>query len=333
MDIHIRKTSEVSSAGQLRRRIQLTGWFGLDTFYSMPVFDSYLMVDWSAANTSKRGADSIWLGLTARHQGSYVLSVLENPSTRASATNRIIQLASNAINRGHRMLIGFDFPFGFPVGTSQRLGYRGLAWRNLWQTLEDEIRDYEDNSNNRFDVAESLNVRLTDEAFPFWGLPREENRSHLLRRGRRPHGLNDLPERRLCERLVPSSHPVWKLAGAGAVGGQTLTGIPRVWQIRKAPQLAFNCHIWPFETGLRFDPRPAVIIAEIYPSLVAPHVLPGRPKDAGQVAAIGRRYAELDTEELLATLFQGNPALPSNIRHSVETEEAWILGIRDRNML
>ena len=77
----------------------------------MPVFDSYLMVDWSAANTPKRGADSIWLGLTARRRNGYVLSVLENPSTRAAATERIIQLASNALNRGRRMLIGFDFPF------------------------------------------------------------------------------------------------------------------------------------------------------------------------------------------------------------------------------
>jgi precorrin-8X/cobalt-precorrin-8 methylmutase len=299
----------------------------------MPVFDSYLMVDWSAANTPKQGADSIWLGLTTRCQGAYVLSVLENPSTRAAATDRIIQLASNAIDRGRRMLIGFDFPFGFPSGTAERLGYRGLAWRNLWQTLEDEITDHKDNSNNRFEVAESLNVRLTDEAFPFWGLPREENRSHLLRRGRRPHRPNDLPERRLCDRLVPSSQPVWKLAGAGSVGGQTLTGIPRVWQIRKTPQLAFNTHIWPFETGLCFDPRPAVTIAEVYPSLVAPRVLPGRPKDAGQVAAIGRRYAELDTEELLKNLFQGDPSLPSDIRQGVETEEAWILGVRDRNIL
>ena len=299
----------------------------------MPVFDSYLMVDWSAANSPNRGANSIWLGLTVRCQGGYVLSVLENPSTRAAATDRIIKLASNDINRGRRMLIGFDFPFGFPTGTAQRLGYNGLAWRNLWQTLEDEITDHEDNRNNRFEVAENLNVRLTNEAFPFWGLPRDENRSHLLRRGRRQHGLYDLPERRLCDRLVPSSQPVWKLAGAGSVGGQTLTGIPRVWQIRKAPQLAFNCHIWPFETGLRFDPRPAVMMAEVYPSLVAPQVLPGKPKDAGQVAAIGRRYAELDTEELLATLFQGDPSLPPDIRHGVEMEEAWILGVRDRSIL
>ncbi|MBT5495654.1 MAG: cobalamin biosynthesis protein CbiG [Alphaproteobacteria bacterium] len=299
----------------------------------MPVFDSYLMVDWSAANTPKRGADSIWLGLTARRRNGYVLSVLENPSTRAAATERIIQLASNALNRGRRMLIGFDFPFGFPAGTAQRLGYRGLAWRNLWQTLEDEISDHDDNRNNRFDVAESLNVRLTDEAFPFWGLPREETRSHLLRRGRRPHGSTDLPERRHCDRLVPSTQPVWKLAGAGSVGGQTLTGIPRVWQIRKAPQLAFNCHIWPFETGLRFDPRPSVILAEVYPSLVAPRFLKGRPKDAGQVAAIGRRYAELDTEDMLESLFEGDPALTADIRQGVEAEEAWILGVRDRNIL
>ena len=75
------------------------------------------------------------------------------------------------------------------------------------------------------------------------------------------------------------------------------------------------------------------MMAEVYPSLVAPQVLPGKPKDAGQVAAIGRRYAELDTEELLATLFQGDPSLPPDIRHGVETEEAWILGVRDRSIL
>ena len=106
-----------------------------------------------------------------------------------------------------------------------------------------------------------------------------------------------------------------------------------MWQIRKAPELAFNCHIWPFETGLRFDPRPSVILAEVYPSLVAPRILTGRPKDAGQVAEIGRRYAELDTEGLLEPLFEGDPTLTADIRQGVETEEAWILGVRDRNIL
>lgn len=299
----------------------------------MPVFDSYLMVDWSAANSPKRGADSIWLGLTSRRGTGCVLSLLENPPTRSLATNRIIQLARNALRRNSRMLIGFDFPFGFPAGTAQMLGFRGLPWRNIWQTLEDEIEDGEDNRNNRFDVAEALNARLTDEPFPFWGLVREESRAHLVQRGRRPHGPADLAERRLCDLRVPSTQPVWKLAGAGSVGGQTLTGIPRVWQIRKAPELAFDCQIWPFETGLNLDPRPAIVLAEVYPSLVPPLQLDGRPKDAGQVAAIGRRYAELDQNEALENLFRGDPELPANVRSSIETEEAWILGVRERNLL
>ena len=66
-------------------------------------------------------------------------------------------MAGRELTRGRRLLIGFDFPFGYPAGTAARLGLRGLAWRNLWQTLEDRIADGKDNRNNRFDVAESLN--------------------------------------------------------------------------------------------------------------------------------------------------------------------------------
>lgn len=299
----------------------------------MPDFDSYLMVDWSAANSPTRGADSIWLGQTVRRSNGYWLSHLENPATREAATSRIIELARVNLARGRRLLIGFDFPFGFPAGTAGKLGFRGLPWRNLWQTLEDQIVDGPDNRNNRFDVAEALNQRLTGEAFPFWGLVREEERKFLVRRGRRPHGPDDLAERRACDIVIPSTQPVWKLAGAGSVGGQVLTGIPRVWQIRKNPSLAFHCHIWPFETGLKFDSKPAIILAEVYPSLVPPRVMRGRPKDAGQVAAIGRRYAELDDAGELRPLFAGDLRQSQNLRRSIETEEAWILGVDDRNVL
>jgi len=299
----------------------------------MSVFDAYLMVDWSAANTPNRGKDSIWLGLTVRGRQGLRLTHLENPATRASATERIIQLAVNNRRQGRRILIGFDFPFGFPVGTANALGKRGLPWRNIWQELEDRLVDHDDNSNNRFDVAEGLNAALTGEAFPFWGLSREEVRPFLVRRNRRPHGVGDLAERRLCDIRIPSTQPVWKLAGAGSVGSQVITGIPRVWQIRRDPRIAFECHIWPFETGLRFDSRAAIILAEVYPSLVPPRVIKGRPKDAGQVAAIGRRYAELDAAGALAPLFEGDPSLPSHVKQQIESEEAWILGVREDNAL
>lgn len=293
----------------------------------MPLFDAYLMVDWSAAGRPVRGRDSIWLGLTVRHAGGCRVARLENPATRAAATARIAEIAAGLVARGRRLLLGFDFPFGYPAGTARTLGLPGLPWRHMWQLLDDGLADGPDNANNRFDLAERLNERLSGGAFPFWGLAREETRRFLVRRGRRPHGPADLAERRLCDSRVPTAQPVWKLAGVGSVGSQALTGIPRVWQIRRDPRLALACHLWPFETGLRHDPRPAVIIAEVYPSLVAPRSLDGRPKDAGQVVAIGHRFAALDGSGRLEALFAGDPALDSTARHTVESEEAWILGV------
>src|SRR3546814_11357124 len=99
---------------------------------------------------------------------------------------------------------------------------------------------------------------LSGEPFPFWGHGGSE-RPFLLRRGRRPHGPDDLPERRLCEWRIRRVQPTWKLAGKGSVGGQMLTGIPRVWQLRRDPRIALDAHVWPFETGLAHDPRPAKI--------------------------------------------------------------------------
>jgi len=300
----------------------------------MALFDCYLMVDWSAASWPKRGRDSIWLGLTTRRSdGRLNLATPENPATRAAATARIADIVAKQVAHGRRVLVGFDFPFGYPAGTARALGLPGLPWRHMWQLLADRLGDADDNANNRFDLAEDLNRRLSGEAFPFWGLAREEKRARLLRRGRRPHGPGDLAERRLADQRVAGAQPVWKLAGAGSVGSQALTGIPRVWQIRRDPRLAMTCHIWPFETGLRHDPRPAVVLAEVYPSLVPPRRLPGRPKDAGQVAAVGRRLATLDGAAALEPLFAGDPSLNASRRRAVETEEAWILGVTGGNAL
>jgi precorrin-8X/cobalt-precorrin-8 methylmutase len=292
-----------------------------------PLFDAYVMVDWSAASAPRRGADSIWYTVLARRNGALRRLVLENPATRASAEVALIRRLEALQRRGDRVLVGFDFPFGYPSGTAARLGMTGLPWRHFWQELDDRIEDDADNRNNRFDVAEALNRRLSDEAFPFWGDVREDQRPFLRRRGRRAHGDGDLAERRLCELRIRSTQPVWKLAGAGSVGSQSLMGIPRVWRIRRDPRLAAACHIWPFETGLRYDPRPQLQLAEVYPSLVPAPALKGKPKDAAQVVAIARHFAALDTAGRLKRLFAGDPALTPRERHRVEQEEAWILGV------
>lgn len=284
------------------------------------------MVDWSAAASPSTGKDSIWWALLRRKNGRLRMSHRENPSTRYAATAALTRQLTRLAKEGDRILIGFDFPFGYPTGTAARLSLPGLPWRHTWQALADDLEDAPDNGNNRIDVAERLNERLSGEPFPFWGNVREENRAYLVRRGRRPHGARDLTEWRLCDKRAKTTSSVWQLAGAGSVGSQVLTGLPRVLQLRTDPQLAMISHIWPFETGLRYDPRPQIVFAEVYPSLVAPEPEPGIVKDARQVRTIAAHFAALDAEGALGALFEGDPALTPAERKIVETEEAWILG-------
>ncbi len=86
-------------------------------------------------------------------------------------------------------------------------------------------------------------------------------------------------------------------------------------------------HIWPFETGLVYDARPQIILAEVYPSFIKPMMMAGRPKDAGQVVATARYFAELDDDGQLGALFCGGRGLTAAEKTVVEQEEAWILGV------
>ena len=291
------------------------------------LFDSYVMVDWSGANAPRTGKDSIWVAILSSRQNRLRLAHLKNLSTRCEATlwlgNRLAALA----NRGDRILTGFDFPFGFPDGTTQALELSGLPWRQMWQLLSDKIEDDQHNRNSRFDVAEYLNQRLTGEAFPFWGNVREEDRRYLLRRGRRPHKPMDLAEQRIVDQRAPGAQPVWKLAGVGSVGSQTLTGIPKVWALRRDPRLAFRTQIWPFETGLNYSAAGQIIFAEVYPSLFPVKEMQGKPKDAAQVLAVVKFLAALDQRGTLESLFRGDIALSKTEKTVVEREEAWILGV------
>ena len=284
------------------------------------------MVDWSAAATPRKGKDSIWWALLHRKKGMVRMTCRENPSTRHAATERLANVLNKIARDGDRLLVGFDFPFGYPTGTAARLGMPGLPWRHMWQTIADDLDDAPDNSNNRIDVAERLNQKLSGEPFPFWGNVREEERFYLVRRGRRPHKCGDLTEWRLCDKRAKTTSSVWQLAGAGSVGSQVLTGIPRILQLRTDPRLAIISQIWPFETGLRYDPRPQIVFAEVYPSLVEPTPERNLVKDAKQVRTIAAHFASLDEAGALGALFEGDPTLSRVERMIIETEEAWILG-------
>lgn len=289
------------------------------------MFDTFAMVDWSAAAVPRTGRDSIWICWHAPDGER-----LENPPTRHAARMLLADWLVAALARGERVLLGFDFPFGYPAGFAARLGLEGPPWRAVWDEIGKLLRDDEDNANNRFDVADALNRRVSGGLFPFWGCPRASARSCLGPKHHRRHDSDGLAERRLVDLHIPSAQPCWKLLGAGSVGGQALTGIPVVRALRDDPRLAGCVRIWPFETGLRAPPDGAVVIAEVYPSLWAVSPAAGEPKDKAQVQAVARFFAERDRTGEFAVLFAGDPGLTHAERFRVETEEAWTLGVTAR---
>ncbi|HTV44803.1 MAG TPA: hypothetical protein VMF05_05765 [Stellaceae bacterium] len=287
------------------------------------MFDSVVVVDWSAANVPRTGRDSIWI---CRRNGDE--ETLVNPPTRHAARVLIGDWLALALPQRQRVLLGFDFPFGYPAGLAARLGLGGPPWRAVWDEIAALIRDDENNRNNRFDVAEIMNRRISAGPFPFWGCPAAPLRSHLHGRHHRRHDSDGLAERRLVDLYIPSAQPCWKLLGAGSVGGQALTGIPVVRALRDDRRWNCKAQVWPFETGLCTPAATAqIVIAEIYPSLWAVSPLPDEPKDRAQVRTVARFLAERDETGELAALFAGDPLLTPAERQRIETEEAWTLGV------
>jgi hypothetical protein len=289
------------------------------------MFDAFAMVDWSAATVPRTGRDSIWICWRDAAGERLV-----NPATRHAARALLAEWLAVAMAKSERVLMGFDFPFGYPVGFADRLGLSGPPWRAVWDEIARLVRDDERNSNNRFDVAAALNERVSGGRFPFWGCPASPARKCLGPKHHRGHEANGLPERRLIDEYMKGAQPCWKLLGAGSVGGQVLTGVPVVRALRDDPRWGHSARVWPFETGLGAEPDGILVMAEVYPSLWSVSPAGGEPKDAAQVRTVARYFAERDRAGTLAALFAGDAGLTSEQRHCVQSEEAWTLGVTSR---
>jgi precorrin-8X/cobalt-precorrin-8 methylmutase len=289
------------------------------------LFDRFVMVDWSAASQPTRGEDSIW-------RASYdVLSGTRqciNHPTRADAFRSIRAELVAAPDR--RVLLGFDFALGYPEGFAARMFKPGSSWRAVWGAISEEIVDDDDNGNNRFPAAARLSERAGMSPGPFWGCPADRAVGAL--RATKPATFMGLPEFRLAERRLREGgrrpFSVWQLFGAGAVGSQTLLGIPVVRRLAEDPALSKRFRIWPFETGC--DPYPtrsgagSIIVAEVWPSMFEFVAVPNQVRDAAQVTAVCEQLGEIDRAGRLGELFA--PSLTLEQSSVVEREEGWILG-------
>jgi precorrin-8X/cobalt-precorrin-8 methylmutase len=298
------------------------------------LFDVFMMVDWSGSARPRLGRDSIWSCVLDAGTGSVELV---NHPTRTAARFAIRDVLAAAANR--RVLVGFDFPFGYPAGTAAAAGLGGPApWRATWAHLASVVVDDDRNRNNRIEVATALNARLSPSAGPFWACP-PRLESPALSTGKAPgfphhtHTGQLLPEFRLTEQLLRSqgSHAfsVWQLLGAGSVGSQALLGIPTVAALCADPELSNRSRVWPFTTGFTRDPTAgaadAVVHAEIWPGAVPIDFGLHPVRDAAQVLSVCHHLAALDRTGRLGTLFA--PPLSDEDVTLALAEEGWILGV------
>jgi precorrin-8X/cobalt-precorrin-8 methylmutase len=276
----------------------------------LPVFDSYMVVDWSANGTPKTGRDSLWIARLV--PGGRVM--LDNPPTRAAAMTLIQTHLEEQVRQGRRVLAGFDFAFGYPEGLSHALA-PDADWRHVWAFMHENLMDGPDNTNNRFDMAAALNRRFDGQG-PFWGNGLSRDIPDLPRR--KPQGWGDnLPlNRRLADQLATGAQEVWKLSGVGSVGGQSLTGIAALEGLRRRVPLA----VWPFEP---VDCTHLPVLAEVFPSLVpldpSLHVV----RDAAQVSRLAACLAQWDADGRLDRMLQSRESFPDSVRH----HESMILGL------
>lgn len=299
------------------------------------IFDSYIIVDWSAASKPTTGSDSIWIGALTPDARMNLKFASSNPDTRHKAKDQLIAAIERLLKRGDKILLGFDFPLGYPAGTANALKLDTTilpAWDALSAYLSSELRDKADNFNNRFALAARMNRVMSDGPFPFWGCPKKDVITTLSDRKPRDHAEGEPAEFRITEqaakvRKLGRPQPVWKLGYVGAVGGQAFTGIPVVHALRS--HFGDKLGVWPMETGWigPQDTSPQILVSEVYPSIIPVTVTPGRTKDEAQVESLANWFADSDSAGRLA----GKLARPDGITdaesHDILAEEGWILGI------
>lgn len=176
------------------------------------LFDVYIFIDWSATNerSNAPGTDQLWLG---------ELLVGAQPTeewfpTRWDCACDVEKRLLQHVKCGRRVLVGFDFPYGYPSGFSDAAGLPAPSgkWLAVWAALSALLSDDEQNRSNRFNIAGALNAMMTPHgqaaaSGPFWNTP------------------TPLPMLTANSPGFPYVHPVSHSKSGAASGGTGLPGL------------------------------------------------------------------------------------------------------------
>jgi hypothetical protein len=290
------------------------------------MFDHVFAIDWSARSRpspKKPSPDSIFIAQKDAGNAEYHPKYFR---TRLSAYDYLKVELKNNLTQGKRQLVGFDFAFGFPTGFLSNL-VGGNDVRLLWKWLFERIEDDDENSNNRFLVADKLNS-LCNGIGPFWGCPVNLKLPNLPFKGTDCKDYN-FPQFRLCE-LFTAAQSVWKLYTTGAVGSQTLLGLPYLYQL--ASEFGEEIAFWPFDDDA-FLGNKKIVVCEIYPSMFFDRNAQGRlievyPEQQYNINDATQVHLMV---EVLLNAFEypwfRSYLIPNNYSKQI-CEEGWIFGQR-----
>ena len=305
------------------------------------MFSHFIAVDYSARNRpspAKPSRDAIWVAeatATGRVRTHYFRT---RQACHDYLRRRLIAL------RNKRVLIGWDFSFGYPKGLAKALRLKSSApWRAVWDYLAELVEDGADNRNNRFRVGARLNEEMRAPCGPFWGGGRGESGIFLGAKKDFSYPVPTrralLAERRLVETLHRKLQPAWKLAYAGSVGSQSLLGIPRLLALRDHEKLREASRIWPFEEWQGGGAAGAInngvtkphllLHAEIYPSLLE-RTGTDKLTDRAQVRAYVKWLQQRQRAGKLLALLDRPWGTDEKAHRRVTQHEGWVLGIQDR---
>ncbi len=264
--------------------------------------DQILILDWSAAARPATGKDSIWLGTVAG---------AENLPTRSAAFDHLCDLLDQAIARRQSVLLGVDFALGYPTGFAKVLTGQAQA-PAVWDWLAQHLQDGPDNRHNLRAVAARANAQFPGDG-PFWGNNSKGDVPGLPRK--KPDLPPGLAALRRTEQATQGAKSVWQLAGAGAVGAQSLTG--QAMLARLLARFGDKMRVWPFQ-----DHTAPITVAEVYPSIL-------RAEVSAMIARTGC-VVDVAQVQLLAQALSGLGALDALLQTDQPADllrdEGWILG-------
>jgi hypothetical protein len=207
---------------------------------TVPQFDAFIALDWSGAARSYRGIAVAICG-TGRTPPELIA-----PRRTYWTREEIADWLKERLGGGQRLLIGFDFAFGFPFEECGYLGGRAQGIDDifdLWALIESKSQAESDFGCTRF-------VSDPNYASLFWTAG-PKPKEWIERKRRTEHAC--------AESTKTRPDTVYKLLHSKQVGKASITGMRVLNHVRLSR--SESVAIWPFE-GLR-----ASVMVEIYPTM------------------------------------------------------------------